>query len=184
VPFWSLSRTDDYFFAGAVVAGAAGAGAGAAFSGAFAFAGSAFFSGALGAGLSFAGAAFFSAAGAPFAGAAFSFAGAGAASLAGATVVAGAAGAAFCSAAMTRPTNATNVSKLTIRTTFFILCYLLFLKVALLISKRDAIILFNKIFHNALILFNILLKNQKPNLRVCCSKPHKFNAIFRCRTTI
>jgi hypothetical protein len=106
----------DYFlgasgaaFAGAsVVAGLAGAGA-AFFSAAgapFAFAGAAF---------SFAGAAF------SFAGAAFSFAAgaAGAAGWAGATVVAGDAGAGFC-CAVAAATKPTNVSKLTIRTSFFI----------------------------------------------------------------
>ena len=99
-----------------MVAGAAGAGAGAAFS----FAGAAFFS-AAGAPFAFVGAAFYFAGAAfSFAGAAFSFAGAGVASLAGATVVAGAAGAGFC-CAMATATNATNVSKLTIRTNLFIL---------------------------------------------------------------
>jgi hypothetical protein len=66
--------------------------------------------------------------GVPFAlaGAAFSFAGAAVlAGLAGATVVAGDAGAGFCCAVATA-TKATNVSKPTIRTILFILCYLLF----------------------------------------------------------
>jgi hypothetical protein len=61
-----------------------------------------------------------------FAGAAFSFVGAAVlAGLAGATVVAGDAGAGFCCAVATA-TKATNVSKPTIRTILFILCYLLF----------------------------------------------------------
>jgi hypothetical protein len=47
------------------------------------------------------------------------------AGFAGATVAAGAAGAAFC-CAMATATKATNVSKPTIRTILFILCYLLF----------------------------------------------------------
>jgi hypothetical protein len=118
VPFRFLKSVSHYFFGAgaAVVAGLAGAAVVAAFAGAAVVAG-------------FAVAAF------SLAGAAFSFAGAtvvagfaGAAvvaAFAGATVAAGDAGAAFC-CAMATATKATNVSKPTIRTILFILCYLLF----------------------------------------------------------
>jgi hypothetical protein len=110
--FYSPFLDIGYFLGASVVAGFAGAG-------------SAFFS-AAGAPFAFVGVPFFSAAGAPFAfvGALFFSAGA-AVSFAGAAVVAGDAGAAFCCAVATA-TKATNVSKLTIRTIFFILYYLLF----------------------------------------------------------
>ena len=160
VPFRFLKSVSHYFFGAgaAVVAGIAGAAVVAAF----------------------AGAAFFSAAGAAFAfaGAAFSFAGAVVvATLAGATVVAGDAGAGFC-CAMATATKATNVSKPTIRTILFILCYLLFWCIAGIKSKRSAKIRFNPIFCNLLILLGKVFRQKDQAEHPCCKKLHDFPGQF------